>query len=98
MLIEELHYRISHILLEAMRHLVCEGVIEGIKLDKSSQLWFCNSCEYVKATQKPIRKIHEMPHALEFGEEIDSDLWGPSPVQMPGKKAYYVLLTDNNTQ
>ena len=74
------------------------GAIEGIELDKSSQLQSCNSCEYAKATQKPIRKIREMPQALEFGEEINSDLWGPSPVQMPGKKEYYASFLDNHMQ
>ena len=37
--IEELHRRMSHILPEAVRQLVSEGAIEGIELDKSSQLW-----------------------------------------------------------
>ena len=72
--IEELHCRMGHILPKAMRHLVSEGEIVGIEIDQSIQLWACNSCEYAKATQKPIRKIHEMPHESEFGEEIDSDL------------------------
>ena len=47
---------------------------------------------------KPIRKVHQTPHASEFGEEIDSDLWGPSPVQASGKKEYYVLFMDDHTQ
>ena len=68
------------------RRMVSKGVIEGMKIDKLTQLQSCNSCEYAKATRKPIRKVCEMPHASEFGKEIDSDLWGPSPVQMPGKK------------
>ena len=84
--IEELHGRMGHISPEATRRLVSEGAIEGIKLDKSSQLRSCNSCKYAKATWKPIRKVREMPRASEFGEEINSDLWGPSPVQTPGKK------------
>ena len=45
------------------------GAIEGIELDKSSQLWSCDSCEYAKATRKPIRKVRETPQASEFGEE-----------------------------
>ena len=77
--IEELHQRMGLILPEATRCLVFEGAIEGIKIDKSTQLQSCDSCEYAKATQKPIRKVHEMPQALEFGEEINLDLWAPSP-------------------
>ena len=60
-MIEELHQRMDHISPEAARHLVFEGVIEGMELDKSSQLRSCNSCEYAKATRKPIRKVSEMP-------------------------------------
>ena len=37
-----------------------------------------------------------MPRASEFGKEINSDLWGPSPVQMPGKKEYYASFTDDH--
>ena len=55
MMIEELHQRMGHISPEAARCLVSEGAIEGIKIDKSSQLWSCDSCEYTKATWKPIR-------------------------------------------
>ena len=91
--IEELHRRMGHISLEAARRLVSEGAIEGIELDKSSQLRSCDSCKYAKATQKPIRKVRETPRASEFGEEINSDLWGPSPVQTPGKKEYYASFT-----
>ena len=78
----------GHISPEAARRLVSEGVIEGIKIDKSTQLRSCNSCEYAKATQKPIRMVRKTPRALEFVKEINSDLWGPSLVQTPGKKEY----------
>ena len=60
-MIEELHQRMGHILPEVMRHLVSKGAFEGIKLDKSSQLRSCDSCEYAKATWKPIRKVCETP-------------------------------------
>ena len=96
--IEELHRRMGHISPEAVRRLVSEGAIEGIKLDKLSQLWSCDSCEYVKATRKPIRKVHTTPRASEFGEEINSDLWRPSSVQTPGKKEYYASFTDDHMQ
>ena len=55
---EELHCWMGHILLEATRCLVSEGPIEGIELDKSSQLWSYNLCEYARAICKPIWKIY----------------------------------------
>ena len=36
-----------------------------------------------------------MPQASEVGKEINLDLWGPSPVQMPGKKEHYASFMDN---
>jgi hypothetical protein len=84
MSIEEFHCRMGHILPEVMRHLVFEGAIKGIEIDKLTQLQSCNSWEYAKATGKPIRMVHKMLHATEFGKEINLDLWGPSPVQTPG--------------
>ena len=81
-----------------MRHLVSEGAIEGIEINKLTQLQSCYSCEYAKATWKPIKKVHETPCASEFGKEIDLDLWEPSPVLMPGKKEYSVSFTDDHTQ
>ena len=96
--IEELHRRMGHIAPEAARRLVSEDAIEGLELDKSSELKTCDSCEYAKATRKPIRKIRATPRASEFGEEINSDLWGPSPVQTPGKKEYYAAFTDDHTR
>ena len=47
--------------------------------------------------QTHLEDIFETPHASEFGKDINSDLWGPSPVQMPGKKEYYVLFMDDHT-
>ena len=96
--IEELHRRMGHISPKAMRRLVSEEAIEGIELDKLSQLRSYDSCEYAKATRKPIRKVREMPRASEFGKEINFDLWGPSPVQTPGKKEYYASFTDDHTR
>src|ERR1700722_952988 len=95
--IEEFHRRMDHIALEAVRCLVSEGTIKGLELNKSSKLKTCDSCEYAKATCEPIRKIREMFHASEFGEEINSDLWGLSPVQMLRKKEYYATSTDDHT-
>ena len=35
---------------------------------------------------------------MEFGKEINLDLWGHSLVQMPEKKEYYSSFTDDHTQ
>ena len=38
-----------------------------------------------------------MPRASKFGDEIHSDVWGPSPIQTPGHKEYYVSFTNDHT-
>ena len=72
-----------------------EGAIEGIELGDLSMPQMCASCEYAKTTRKPIQKSRVTPRASKFGEEIHSDLWGPSPIQTPGKREYYVSFTDD---
>ena len=96
--LEELHRRMGHIALETVKRMVRNGVIEGLEADLTVMIQPCASCEYGKATRKPIKKTREQPRALKFGDEIHSDVWGPSPVQTPGHKEYYVSFTDDHTR
>src|SRR5262249_29246119 len=72
--------------------------VEGIILDDSNGINLCASCQYAKMTRKSIQKTRITPRASKFGEEIHSDLWGPSPVQTPGKRSYYVSFMDDFTR
>ena len=96
--LEELHKWMGHIALDTIKQMVRRGAIEGIEADLTAAIQPCASCEYGKATRKPIKKSHEEPRATNFGEEIHSDVWGPSPIQTPGRKEYYVSFTDDHTQ
>lgn len=95
--VKELHRQIGHIAPEAAKKMVSSGAVRGIELNPSTTIQSCDSCEYAKATCKPIRKTHEEPRTSKFGNEIHSDVWGPSPVQTPGQKEYYVSSTDDHT-
>src|ERR1700678_3771725 len=88
----------GHIALETAKQMVSSGAIEGIEIDLASVIQQCDSCEYAKATHKPIKKDCQTPRAAKFGDEIHSDVWGPSPVQTPGHKNYYVSFTDDYTR
>jgi hypothetical protein len=96
--IEELHRVMGHISPEVAKNLVEEGRVEGVKLDKSSTIWSCDSCKYVKAHRKPIRKEQQMPRAASLGEEVHMDVWGPSPVQTINGREYYSTFTDDHTR
>ncbi|KIJ14154.1 hypothetical protein PAXINDRAFT_41846, partial [Paxillus involutus ATCC 200175] len=79
---EELHARLSHIAPATIREMLAKGAVEGVKLDPLHEtMGQCESCEYAKATCKPIGKIHEPKHCEKFGDEVHTDLWGPSPIQ-----------------
>src|SRR5580692_10089317 len=88
----------GHIAPEAAKTLVEKGLVEGFKLDESSQMpKSCDACEYGKAHRKPIKKEREAPRAAKIGDEIYSDVWGPSPVQTIGSREYYSTFTDGNS-
>ena len=98
MSIMDLHRRMGHISYDAARDLVKKGLIKGIELDETSQPGPCESCEYAKMTRKPIQKVRVEPRAEKFGDEVHSDLWGPSPVKSIGGREYYVTYTDGCTR
>jgi transposase InsO family protein len=93
--IEELHQLMGHIAPEVAKKLVEDELVEGIKLDKSSSIQSCDSCKYAKAHRKAIQKEREVPRASEIGEEVDSDVWGPAPVQTINGREYYSSYTDD---
>ncbi|KIN94648.1 hypothetical protein M404DRAFT_96503, partial [Pisolithus tinctorius Marx 270] len=91
---EEIHIRLGHIAPEAIQRMLKDGTITGIKLDEAhSTMGTCGSCEYAKATRKPIRKERNPPCHEHLGDDtasisqffmtkhVHTDLWGPSPVQ-----------------
>ena len=88
----------GHIAPESAKRMVSSGAVKGIEIDPTSSIQDCNSCEYAKATHKPIKKVRETPRTTKFGNEIHSDVWGPLPVRTPGQKEYYVSFTDDYTR
>jgi transposase InsO family protein len=93
--IEDLHKKLGHISPEVAKKMVEDNLVDGMRLDKLSTIRSCDSCEYAKAHRKPIRKERESPRASELGEEIHSDVWGPSPIQTINGREYYASFTDD---
>ena len=97
--IEKLHQLMGHIAPEAAKALVEKGLVEGFKLDDSSKMpSTCDSCEYGKAHRKPIKREREAPRAGKIGDEVHSDVWGPSPIQTIGGREYYSTYTDDHSR
>ena len=59
--IEQLHHRMGHVSMASIHKLLDEGLVEGVKLEKStsSESLFCESCVHAKATRKPVPKARE---------------------------------------
>ena len=55
--LEELHRRMGHVAPETIKQMVSNGTIEGMEADLTIPIQTCASCEYGKATHKPIKKF-----------------------------------------
>ena len=76
-----------------------DGTITGITLDDAhATMGTCDSHEYAKTMRKPIGKLRDPPRCEKLGDEVHTDLWGPSLVQMSMHSRYYVSFTDDYTQ
>jgi transposase InsO family protein len=96
--IHTLHRRLGHISATAIHSLVRHHAISGIELIDHGSPIICDSCEYAKMTCKVILKERVAPPAKRFGDEIHTDLWGPSPVNSLGGRRYYITFTDDATR
>jgi transposase InsO family protein len=83
---------------DAIRALVRAGSITGVHLINDFPPFICNSCEYAKTTQKPICKERTVPRVQSFGDEVHTDVWGPSSTHSLGGRRYYVSFTDDATR
>ena len=93
------HRRMGHISLEAARKLIKDKMVTGVQLEYTLYGWpfFCASCVYTKATQKPVPKMREGERVDVFGGEVHSDVWGPAPVESKGGRRYYVTFIDDKS-
>ena len=72
---EDLHARLSHIGVGTICEMLATGMITGIILDPNhSTMGQYTSCEYRKATQKPIGKVCEPSHLGKLGDKIHTDI------------------------
>ncbi|KIM51513.1 hypothetical protein SCLCIDRAFT_33373 [Scleroderma citrinum Foug A] len=96
---QEVHERLGHIAPDSICQMIKDGTITGITLDEAHEsMGTCDSCEYAKLTHKPIRKLCDPLCQSSLGDEIHTDLWGPSPVQTGGHSRYYASFTDDHTR
>jgi transposase InsO family protein len=90
-----LHRRLGHTSADSIRSLIRHHAVEGVELIEDSSPFYCESCEHAKTTRKPIKSERTGGQASAFGEEIHSDLWGPSRTTTLSRCPYYVTFTDD---
>ena len=97
--LESFHRHMGHISLETARKLVQDKMVTRVRLEYMpyGRPFFCTSCVYAKATQKPVGKMREGERADVFGGEVHSDVWGLAPVESKGGKRYYVTFIDDKS-
>jgi hypothetical protein len=76
----ELHQWMGHIAPASAHKLVEGGLVTGIALDPNLCKEHCEACIYAHATREPVPKLQVSKQAQEFGDEIHTNMWGPSPV------------------
>jgi hypothetical protein len=94
----ELHRCMGHIAPASAHVLVKKGLVTGIRLDPDSREADCKACLFAHATRKPIPKVRIRPRAQSFGDEVHSDMWGPSSIATKHGCRYFVTFTDDATR
>jgi hypothetical protein len=98
MLLMELHCHLGHIAPLSACKLVQNSAIIGIELDPDSQEADCDACIYARATRLPVPKVRISPPAQHFGDEIHTDVWGPSPIATCQGHKYFATFMDDVTR
>ncbi len=93
----EAHCRFGHIPVRAIREMITKGFITGVELIPSGEDRQCEACICAKSTCKPVPSRQEGHCMTDLGEEIHSDVWGPSCVVMLGGRKYYISFTDDHS-
>ena len=94
----ELHRHLGHIATSSARKLVESGAITGVKLDSSSKESPCDACIFLRATRHAIPKVRVSPPAQNFGDEVHTDVWGPSRTPTKQGRHYFISFTDDATR
>ena len=96
--IMELHRWMGHIAPSAAQKLVNSGAITGVNIDPKSKESHCDVCLYVRTTRQPIPSVRIRPPAENFGDEIHSNVWGPSRTATRQGRHYFITFTDDATR
>jgi len=85
----------GHIPLRLAKDLVSKGLVMGVELVTTNKMLECDTCIMSKLTKRPVNKICKTPKAEKFGEQVHSNIWGPSRTLSLGERKYFIAYTDD---
>jgi hypothetical protein len=88
----------GHIAPASACKLVEEGLVTGIALDPASLKEHCLSSAYACLLRQPILKVLVSEQALNFGDEIHTNVWGPATIPTHGGCQFFITFMDNVTR
>ena len=89
------HERLGHVNARAMRELVKNGLVEGVKLPNASEV-FCDSCQIGKSHRQAFRK-ERVREATKAGEVFHTDVCGPMSIESLGGARFLLTFKDDAT-
>ena len=93
----ELHCCLGHISIASTCKLIENGAVKGIKLNPNTPKTDSKACIFVHATCIPVSKPCISILALNFGDKIHIDVWGPACTATVKGKQYFITFMDDAT-
>ena len=92
----DLHCCLGHISPSTVAQLIDKGILAGVAISDRN-VNFCEVCALAKIKHQPFPKSCDTM-AVEIGDVIHSDVWGPAPIQAIGGAVYAVTWIDEKSR
>ena len=89
------HERFGHVNGNAMRELVKKGLVEGVELPKTGDV-FCDMCQIGKSRRQAFRN-ERVRAAMKPGKVIHTDVCGPMNVESQGGARFLLIFKEDAT-
>ena len=90
------HARMCHVNPTRVKSLM-RGLVTGMNV-KDRKPYFCESCQYGKATRRPFKSISSVPKATVVLGRVCVDLCGPMKLQSTDGERYMLVILDQYTR
>ena len=88
------HQRLGHVNQQQIYDFASQDIVKGVRVSKSPDISFCESCVQGKMQRKPFKPMGEIRSTRKL-ERIHSDVCGPMPTESFGGKKYFVTFIDD---